>query len=167
MELRKRKRLKRREYQSKGPNYMWHVDGYDKLKPYGLCINGCVDGFSRKIVWLEVYCTNNDPRIMTGYFLHKVEDIGGCPRFVRGDYGTENSSIAAMQNTFNEGGFIYGPSTSNTRIERLWGSLRTQCMQFWIELFGKLKDDRHFSGSYLEVNILRFCFMTFIQVCLL
>ena len=27
-----------------GPNYLWHVDGYDKLTPYGLNIHGCIDG---------------------------------------------------------------------------------------------------------------------------
>ena len=35
VEVRKRHKLKRREYTSPGPNYCWHVDGYDKLKPYG------------------------------------------------------------------------------------------------------------------------------------
>lgn len=27
-----------------GPNHMWHIDGYDKLSPYGLTIHGCIDG---------------------------------------------------------------------------------------------------------------------------
>jgi hypothetical protein len=35
-EERKAKRLKRRRLVSPGPNYSWHADGYDKLKPYGL-----------------------------------------------------------------------------------------------------------------------------------
>ena len=59
---RKSKRLKRRIYRSKvcyhstraaqhelevnfkGPNFLWHCDGYDKLKPYGIAIHGCIDG---------------------------------------------------------------------------------------------------------------------------
>lgn len=28
-----------------GPNYVWHLDGYDKLKPYGFAIHACIDGF--------------------------------------------------------------------------------------------------------------------------
>jgi len=28
----------------KGPNDNWHIDGYDKLGPYGLKVHGCVDG---------------------------------------------------------------------------------------------------------------------------
>lgn len=39
VELRRKRRLRRRQYNSKGPNYVWHVDSYDKLKPYGVCIN--------------------------------------------------------------------------------------------------------------------------------
>ena len=27
-----------------GSNYVWHLDGYDKLSPFGLCIHGCIDG---------------------------------------------------------------------------------------------------------------------------
>ena len=30
--LRSRHRFRRRTYSVKGPNYMWHLDGYDKLK---------------------------------------------------------------------------------------------------------------------------------------
>ncbi len=44
---RKGRRLLRRAYISKGPNFLWHFDSYDKLKRFGFCINGCVDGFSR------------------------------------------------------------------------------------------------------------------------
>jgi len=33
-------RLHRRTYWSHGPNDVWHVDGYDKLRPYGILING-------------------------------------------------------------------------------------------------------------------------------
>ena len=35
VQLRKYKRLRRREYINPGPNFVWHVDGYDKLKLYG------------------------------------------------------------------------------------------------------------------------------------
>jgi len=45
--LQKAHRLKRRKYRANGPNYVWHVDGYDKLKPYGFCIHGSIDGYSR------------------------------------------------------------------------------------------------------------------------
>ena len=50
VEQRKRRRLRCRKYKGIGPNYIWHLDSYDKLKPYGVCVNGCIDGFSRRII---------------------------------------------------------------------------------------------------------------------
>ena len=46
VELRKSHKLKRRMYTSRGPKFMWHVDGYDKLKSFGFPIHGCIDGYS-------------------------------------------------------------------------------------------------------------------------
>ena len=50
VEERSRYRLKRRQYQTPGPNYIWHTDGHDKLKRYGFAIHVCVDGFSKKVL---------------------------------------------------------------------------------------------------------------------
>ena len=36
---RSKNRLKRRIYISKGSNYMWYIDGYDKLKTFGFAIH--------------------------------------------------------------------------------------------------------------------------------
>jgi hypothetical protein len=38
VERRKRRRLIRRKYCAPGPNFIWHVDGYDKLKPFGFAV---------------------------------------------------------------------------------------------------------------------------------
>ncbi len=62
-ELRQRRRLRRRKYRTPGPNYVWHLDGYDKLKPFAFSIHGCIDGWGRKLVWLRVDRSNNKPEI--------------------------------------------------------------------------------------------------------
>ena len=67
--LRRRRRLRRTQYLSKGPNYLHHIDGWDKMKRYGLCVHGCVDGYSRRVMWLEASRTNNDPYIRCVPFL--------------------------------------------------------------------------------------------------
>eukprot|EP00731_Ephydatia_muelleri_P020158 Em0012g983a len=69
---RKQHKLQRRIYQNKGPNWCWHMDGYDKLKPFGFPIHACIDGFSRKILWLEVATTNNDPYVVAHFYLRAV-----------------------------------------------------------------------------------------------
>ena len=45
-QLRRARRLKRRIYYNPGLNQAWHMDGYDKLKPFGFPIHGAIDGCS-------------------------------------------------------------------------------------------------------------------------
>lgn len=86
---RRKGELQRRRYMCKGPNYLWHMDGYDKMKPYGFCIHGAIEGYSRRILWLEVDSTNNDPAVIAQYYIDCVNQLGGAPRIVWADYGTE------------------------------------------------------------------------------
>ena len=44
VEARRSHRLVRRVYRNKGPNFLVHVDGYDKIKRYGFAIHGAIDG---------------------------------------------------------------------------------------------------------------------------
>jgi hypothetical protein len=87
---RSRHRLRRRIYTAKGPNYLWHIDCYDKLKPFGFCIHGGIDGYSRRILWLEVASSNNDPEIVGSCFIDYVNVIGGTARIIPADMGTPN-----------------------------------------------------------------------------
>lgn len=146
---RRAKTLTRRRYINPGPNYSWHTDGYDKLKPYGFPIHGCIDGFSRRIVWLKVTRTNNDPAITGNFFLEAVQNEGGCPIVLRSDNGTENTVMAAMQCYFRCDGqderpginaHIYGSSHSNQRIEAWWSYLRKARTNWWINFFKDLVD---------------------------
>ena len=102
VDLRSKHRLRRRTYNAKGPNYLWHIDRYDKLKPFGFCIHGAIDGFSRRILWLEVASSNNDPKIIGQYYTDYVRRIGGTARIIRADRGTENVDVAAMQRFFRQ-----------------------------------------------------------------
>ena len=123
------KALRRRTYRSPGSNYVWHVDGYDKLKPYKFPIPGCIDGYSRKILWLTVSRTNNDPAVTGQHFLDAVSKYGGCPTLLRTNNGTENVNMAAMQAFLHCMGeddlagsntHRYGSSPAIQRIECWW-----------------------------------------------
>ena len=54
------------------PKFIWHIDG--------LCIYGCICGFSGKIIWLNIY-----QKIIGGYLLD-VKGNGGYPLKIRTDY---------------------------------------------------------------------------------
>ena len=65
--VRSRHRLQRRVYNARGPNYIWHIDGFDKIKPYGF-----IDGYSRKILWLKIFARNNNPKMIGTLYLNYV-----------------------------------------------------------------------------------------------
>lgn len=178
MNARLRKRLKRRSYSSPGPNFVWHIDGYDKLKPYGIAISCCIDGFSRNILWLEAGTSNNDPKVIANYFIKTVKNKGGCPKRVRTDLGTENVHIECMQKFLRRDGedslagdksYLSGKGTLNQRIEWFWGLLRKEMGQFYMDLFADLSRDGndYFSGNTLDKCIIQYCFMSIIQVCIM
>ena len=166
---------RRRNYSTKGPNYLWHIDGYDKFKPFGFCVHGAIDGYSRKILWLEVSSSNNDPGIITKYYLDYARQIGGTSRVIRADRGTENAgNIAVTQHFFRrlarddfraEKSFMYGRSTANQRIEAWWGILRKQCSDWWIKYFKDLRDAGLFcDDDIVHRECLKFCFMDLLQM---
>lgn len=134
VQLRHRHRFVRRGYITAGPNQVWHVDGYDKLKPFGVAISGCIDGFSRKVMWLSSGSSNNDPRIIASYYMQCVSNFG-LPSCLRTDCGTENGTMVAIhcalraQHTDDFAGALshmYGNSTANQRIESWWSFFRRQ-----------------------------------------
>ncbi len=111
--------------------------------------------------------------IFEGYYVKAVKQQLGCPQRIRADCGTENSVIEQLQiflrsqsNDIYAGNksFIYGKSTANQRIECFWGMLRRQCIQYWMNIFSRLKDEGDFSSSVLDRYLIQFCFMDAVQV---
>ena len=95
------KKFTRRKYASVGPNYMWLSDGYDKVKPFGFAIHGAIDGYSRKILWLHIGSSNNNPQVIASYYLDCVSKLNNIiPIIVRSDRGSENVILAGIQQYF-------------------------------------------------------------------
>ena len=173
VETRKRRRLRRRAYLNPGPNFVWHMDGYDKLKPYGFPIHGCIDGYSRRILWLHVARSNNNPLLVAQYFVKTAIELSFLPCVVRADRGTENSHVKRIQVHFRgehddylsgEASFQYGKSTGNQRIEAFWGQLRKQFAQFWMNKFKDMATVCSLDMlSNVELLALRFCYIQTIR----
>ena len=96
-----------------------------------------IDGFGRKIIWLKVGSTNNNPSVVHGnYFLKMLQKV---PELVRSDRASENLKICGLQRFFrrehddqNAGSksVLYGTSTSNQRVESWWSIFRKGRMNF-------------------------------------
>ena len=117
--IRRNKLIRSRIYHTIGPGYIYHIDGEDKLKRWGFPIHGCIDRFSRKVMWLVVSTTNNDPLIVDNLFLNCVKQYKIVPKLLRMDAGTENIYCQDLQVYFTgeEESFLYASSTKkNTGV---------------------------------------------------
>ncbi|XP_063063721.1 uncharacterized protein LOC134456267 [Engraulis encrasicolus] len=172
VQRRKGRRLRRRSYSVPGPNYVWHMDSYDKLSPFGIGVNGCIDGFSRHIIWMEANSTNSNPCVIAAYFTQAVSKLGGCPKILRSDHGTENVHANRLQTFLREDdtGEVHGPpcviqgrSTANQRIESWWGMYRRQNVDYWRDVFREFQATGDFSGDFIDKGLVQFCFLKIIQ----
>lgn len=165
-EQRRSRKLRRRMYTSPGPDHCWHSDGYDKLKPYGLPIHGAIDGFSRKVIWLKVTKTNNDPSVVAKFFIDAMRREKRAPSLLRTDCGSENGVMAAIQCFLhqNEKAHLFSRSISNQRIENWWSHMRRGYSGWIINFFKRLVDEGILSPlNHLCMECVWFVFSQFLQ----
>ncbi|KAG8712861.1 hypothetical protein FRC08_014000 [Ceratobasidium sp. 394] len=124
--------ITRRVYTSPYPNYLWHHDGHHKLAPWGFVIHEFIDGFDRMVVGMQA-SDNNRATTVLGVFLEATNEYG-CPSRCCGDRGGENLAVATYMTLVrgaNRGSYLWGLSTHNQRIERLWLDVGKQFGRPW------------------------------------
>ena len=70
--------VNRRHYSVPGPRSLWHLDSNHKMVRWGFVIHGCVDGFSRPMMFLK-WSTNNKAVTVLQLFQNAVQDFGLPP----------------------------------------------------------------------------------------
>eukprot|EP00474_Spongospora_subterranea_P000744 CRZ01202.1 hypothetical protein [Spongospora subterranea] len=136
---RRKHRLQRRDYHVPGPNALWHFDQNDKLRQFGFEIHGCIDGWSRKMIWLHVTPNNRIPELVLAYYIDAVLNVDCLPALQRSDRGAENTLAAAVQQHFNgASAHLFGRSVANQRIESWWNQMYAGGIHFWIKFFKNL-----------------------------
>ena len=149
-------RRKRQEnYIVPGPDWLWCLDGHDKLARYGIEIYGSVDAYSRKIIWFYVGVSNRTQVSVLHQYLHTIKTLGYCPNYLRTDRGRETPMMAdahyylyhtaclhddtisdeAFDNICFADCYLFGKSTSNVKIEGLWGQLIVGQTEQWMLYF--------------------------------
>ena len=121
-----RKLITRRIYDNNGPADVYHIDGNDKLKRWVFAIHGCIDRFSRNILWLHVSTSNNDPLIIAYFCLSCISKYKMSPRTLRMDLGMKTFTVKTSRGFFTENhvSFIYGAFIRNQRIESFCARLK-------------------------------------------
>jgi hypothetical protein len=131
-----KKKRKKGHFTTKGTNWVHALDGHDKLMGYQnstfpLAIYGCIDTASRKLLWLRVWVSNSDPKLIGKWYLEYLYETRVMSAMLRVDKGTE-TGVMATTHAFlrrNHGDMdphetvVYGPSTSN----QVNSPLKAQC----------------------------------------
>ncbi|KAM4060737.1 hypothetical protein HRG_014305 [Hirsutella rhossiliensis] len=80
-----RTRYTRRDFSIHGPDWVWSIDGYDKLKNWGFEIYAGIDATSWNVA---------------KQYLHVLNQRHAMPRILRSDHGNETSSYAGYIITY-------------------------------------------------------------------
>ena len=114
--------------------------------------------------------SNKNPSFVCRQYLECVKCIGGVPRKVVGDHGTDNVFVAAAQRfltRFNVdwwNSFKYGKPISNQQIQGLWSSSRRFRTNFWKGFFRNLTETEMYNNtSNTESECQLYCFGELIQ----
>ena len=131
-------------------------------------MHGCIDGFSRGLVWLEVSSSNKKPEIIGKFYLDAVRQLQSIPRKLKADDGTEHAIIQpihillqdAVGDNNSVNSFSIVPSAHNQRIEAYWSKLRQDRTCWWQDFFRDMADLELFNpASRVLVDCLKFCFI--------
>ena len=152
--------ITRRVYSVQGPNSLWHIDGNHALIRWKLVVHGCIDGFSRRIIYL-LCANNNHAETVANAFTAATEEFD-WPSRVRGDHGGENTQVASLMVRVrgeDRGSFIAGPSTRNQRIERLWREVLRCCLFLFYCIFYALEESGNLDlNNNLDMFILHYTY---------
>lgn len=108
--------VSRRTYQVPWPDSLWHFDGHHSLIRWKIVIHGCIDGFSRRIIFLRRNSNNLADTVLD--LLQAVQkDENLWPSRKRVEKGVEKVLVCdamVQARGDNRGSFIAGPSSRST-----------------------------------------------------
>ena len=122
----------------------------------------CIDGFSRKILWVKVSYTNKDPLVVCQYYLDAITTLDALLKKFRANRGTENVDICSVQtflgrnhadSTSGNSSFQYGMSVSKN-----WSLVVNPKRRHFADFKDLQESGVYDDSDIIYVEALRFCF---------
>ena len=131
-----------------GPDFIWSMDSYAKLRDFGIEIYAAIDAYSRYIVFAFVGLSAFTQRSTVQQFVDTIDRYRYVPLRGRSDHGREAEAIAAVlfylsrsrRITDDHGNerplapkdtWAFVKSTINVKIESWWSRMSKACILFW------------------------------------
>ncbi|XP_029164944.1 uncharacterized protein LOC114936086 [Nylanderia fulva] len=111
--------IHRRTYKVPTPNSLRHIDANLKLIRWRFAIHGCIDGYSRLIIYLKCTTSMTASTVIPFFATGAVQY--GLPSRGRSDFGYENLFVAMVMNAIhglNRGSHLTGRSVHNRKTYR-------------------------------------------------
>ena len=116
----------RGEYIVPGPNYLWSLDGHDKLKAWGIEIYSAIDAYSRYITWIYIGISNKTTTSILVQYLTTVSLYSQHLQILQSDCGVETLLCAEAYYSISCSTqpyiafldiYFFGTSIGNVQIE--------------------------------------------------
>ncbi|KAG2124899.1 hypothetical protein DEU56DRAFT_963243 [Suillus clintonianus] len=173
VQRRKSRRLKRSTFWTAGLHDIWVFDQHDKWRRFQLFLHVGIEPFSGRILWLKIWWTNHNPRLICGWYCDTVQSLGAMPLVTQSDPGTENNGIAnghTMLRHLQDPGLArtlqhkFRGDHRNIKPEIFWSQLRCR----WTPGFEDILDFGLSAGIYnpddaLERLVFHFVFIPWLQ----
>ena len=171
-----KKKKRDQVFKSDGPDFVWSLDGHDKLCGYQnwtfpLGVYGCIDTFSRKMLFIFVAQSNSNPKLIGRRYFDYLYSMKILPTYLRIDKGTETGKMATIH-AYLAGqtgdmedptdAVIYGPSTTN-KIE-WWLDLHERLEKFFKSQLQCLLNGKDYnSHNDLHRQLLAYVYIPIVQ----
>ncbi|KAG1758561.1 hypothetical protein EDD22DRAFT_783750 [Suillus occidentalis] len=156
-----------------GVHDIWVFDQHDKWRRFQLFLHVGIEPFSGQILWLKIWWTNHNPRLICSWYCDAVEKLGAMPLVTQSDPGTENNGIAnghTMLRHLQDPGLArtlqhkFRGDHRNIKPEIFWSQLRRR----WTPGFEDILDFGLSTGIYnpddaLERLVFHFIFIPWLQ----
>ncbi|KAF8417179.1 hypothetical protein L210DRAFT_871640 [Boletus edulis BED1] len=132
VQARKTHRLKRSIFWTAGLHDLWVYDQHDKWRRFQLYLHVGLEPFSGRTLWLKIWWTNRNPRLICGWYCDTVAALGAMPLLGQSDPGTENNGVANGHTMLRH---LHDPHLSQTlqhKFKNKHGNIKPEI--FWSQL---------------------------------